>query len=94
MMANKWLRDLDLLKQGPIEPVDSYYSRFKRIIKRIDAGTAPLQDAQKLYYFKKGLQAEILPILLTYILADLATLLDSLELMNKELTSLLMLILV
>ena len=63
------------MKQGLNEPVDSYYSRFKRIIKRIDTGTASFQDAQKLYYFKKRLRAEILPILLTYILADLATLL-------------------
>ena len=63
-----------MLKQGPDKSVDSFYSRFKRLIKRIDAST-PLQNAQKLYYFKKGLRPEILPILLTHAPADLATLL-------------------
>ena len=83
-----------MLKQGPNEPVDSYYSRFKRIIKRIDAGTASLQDAQKLYYFKKGLRAEILPILLTHIPADLATLLGLARTYEQRITLLLMLTLV
>src|SRR5260364_127714 len=62
---NKWLRDLDTLKQGPEEPIDSYYSRFKRLTTRV-ATRAQLQDAQKLYYFKKGLRPATLPILLTH----------------------------
>ena len=49
---NKWLRDLDLLKQEPEGPVNAYYSRFKKLVKRVEA-RAGLQDAQKLYYFKK-----------------------------------------
>ena len=63
-----------MLKQSPNEPVDFYYSRFKRLIKRIDAGATALQDLQKLYYFKKELQAKILSILLTHALADLVAL--------------------
>ena len=66
---------MDILKQSSNKPVNFYYSRFKRLIKRIDAGATALQDPQKLYYFKKGLRAEILPILLTHAPADLAALL-------------------
>ena len=32
---NKWIRDLDELKQLPNEPVKTYYSRYKRIIQRV-----------------------------------------------------------
>ena len=60
----KWLRNLDSLKQGPEEPVDTYYSRFKKLVKRVEA-RAVLQDEQKLYYFRKGLCPTTLPILLT-----------------------------
>src|SRR5260364_116821 len=67
---NKWLRDLDTLKQGPEEPVEAYNNRFKRLIKRVEARAA-LQDAQKLYYFKKRLRPATLPILLTHNPANL-----------------------
>ena len=73
---NKWLRELDSLKQGPEESVDSYYARFKRLVKRVNTQAAQLSDPQKLFYFKKGLRPAILPILLTHDPNDLAALLE------------------
>ena len=62
---NKWIRDLDELKQLPTEPVETYYSRYKRIVQRVETNNA-LSDAQKLYYFNKGLCPETLPVILIY----------------------------
>ena len=45
------------------------------MVKRVEARAA-LQDAQKLYYFKKGLHSATLPILLTHNPNNLARLLE------------------
>ena len=44
---NKWMRDLEGRRQGPREPIDSYYNDFKKLIKRIDVQGA-MTGAQRL----------------------------------------------
>src|SRR6185437_4530635 len=55
---NKWLKELDTIKQGSDEPIEAYYSRFNRLIKRSE-----ITDGDRvLFYFKKGLRSDLLPI--------------------------------
>ncbi|CAG8737574.1 749_t:CDS:2, partial [Gigaspora margarita] len=62
---NQWLRELDNLKQQIGEPVDTYYSKFNRLVKWVKL-EIKLQDKQILYYFKKGLCPEIFSVLLLH----------------------------
>src|SRR5437868_7392212 len=70
-----WLRELDSFKQQTDKPVDTYYSKFKRLVKRVNTGGA-IPDAHKQYYFKKVLRTDILLIILIYALADLLGILN------------------
>ena len=73
---NKWIKDLEGRRQGPNESVDSYFTDFKKLIKRVDM-EGQMTDAQKLQHFLRGLRPEIAPIVAmtapANILAALAT---------------------
>src|SRR5581483_43831 len=58
---NKWLKDLEGRRQGPSESVDSYYTDFKKLIKRADL-EENMSDLQKLRHFLKGLRPEVAPL--------------------------------
>ena len=51
------------MQQLPDEAVDTYYSRYRRIVQCVET-TNVLSDAQKLYYFNKGLLSDTLPIIM------------------------------
>jgi Ty3 transposon capsid-like protein len=58
---NKWLKDLEGRRQGPSESVDSYYTDFKKLIKRVNLEDN-MSDLQKLRHFLRGLRPEVAPL--------------------------------
>jgi hypothetical protein len=58
---NKWLKDLEGRRQGPSESVDSYYTDFKKLIKRVDL-EENMTNPQKLRHFLRGLKPEVAPL--------------------------------
>src|SRR6185437_7541510 len=72
---NKWIKELEELKQMPDESIDTYYSRYRRIIQRVETSTNLTND-QKLYHFNKGLSPETLPIILLHAPNNVAAALD------------------
>ncbi|RHZ86977.1 hypothetical protein Glove_41g24 [Diversispora epigaea] len=70
---NKWTRELEKLKQQPGESVDQYAARFKRIIRK---GAPAMQNAEKLYHFKKGLRKGMLPIISMHNPEDIAAVIE------------------
>ncbi|RHZ55245.1 hypothetical protein Glove_417g44 [Diversispora epigaea] len=55
---NSWRSQLENFKQGPTEPIMSYFSRFKVHIRE----GPELGDHEKMRYFKKGLKRGLGPI--------------------------------
>ncbi|RHZ87387.1 hypothetical protein Glove_36g5 [Diversispora epigaea] len=70
---NKWTKELEKLKQQPGESVDQYAARFKKIIRK---GAPAMQNAEKLYHFKKGLRKGMLPIISMHNPEDIATVIE------------------
>ncbi|RHZ50775.1 hypothetical protein Glove_492g28 [Diversispora epigaea] len=70
---NKWTRELEKFKQQPGESVDQYAARFKRIIRK---GAPAMQNAEKLYHFKKGLRKGMLPIISMHNPEDIAAVIE------------------
>ncbi|RHZ55366.1 hypothetical protein Glove_416g36 [Diversispora epigaea] len=66
-------RELEKLKQQPGESVDQYVARFKKIIRK---GAPAMQNAEKLYHFKKGLRKGMLPIISMHNPEDIATVIE------------------
>ena len=50
---------MDTIKQEIVEPVEAYYSRFNQLIKRSEI----TDNARILFYFKKGLYPDLLPMI-------------------------------
>jgi hypothetical protein len=48
-------------RQGPSESVDSYYTDFKKLIKRVDL-EENMTNPQKLRHFLRGLKPEVAPL--------------------------------
>ncbi|RHZ62049.1 hypothetical protein Glove_344g65 [Diversispora epigaea] len=70
---NKWIRELEKLKQQPGESVDQYITRFKKIIRK---GAPVMQDENKFYHFKKGLRKGMLPIISMHNPENIATVIE------------------
>ncbi|RHZ87936.1 hypothetical protein Glove_28g3 [Diversispora epigaea] len=66
-------RELEKLKQQPGESVDQYAARFKKLIRK---GAPAMQNAEKLYHFKKGLRKGMLPIISMHNPEDIATVIE------------------
>jgi hypothetical protein len=73
---NKWKSQLEKLRQQDEEAVGSYYSRFKKLIKRVTG----LTEEQKMFYFTRGLKGGLLPIVSLHNFDDVA---DLVELVQK-----------
>jgi len=50
---NLWHHQLNTLRQGPYEKVDSYAGKFKRLLKKVDTASA-LPDKYTVRLFLKG----------------------------------------
>ncbi|RHZ53321.1 hypothetical protein Glove_443g6 [Diversispora epigaea] len=55
---NKWMRELENNRQRQGETVDAYYTRFRRLVKRVD-----INDNQHKRLFIKGLLPHIAPLI-------------------------------
>ena len=58
---NKWLKDLEGRRQGPNELVTSYYTAFRKLIRRADVDNT-FNNNLRLRYFLRGLKPEVAPI--------------------------------
>jgi len=62
---NKWHRELDELRQGNDETIDTYYAIYRRLIRKIDKITEiPAND--KMRYFVKGLRPDLAPVIMMH----------------------------
>ena len=58
---NMWHHQLNELRQGPYEKVDFYAGKFKKLLKKVDPGSA-LPNSYAVRLFLNGLQKNIVPL--------------------------------